>query len=131
MKTVVSFFKWQFKRFSYFLCHGKSCIKEFLFKNWHALIEEKNQLWEKFTHSRLVVVCIGPIPMEFDNIWMLELCEIFKNELYFFLLVLKIFTFRKLDFVPNDFDSLFCIHSQIGAVDSRHISLFHLKQKEK
>lgn len=80
-------------------------------------------------YPRLVVVGIGPVPMEFDNVWVLELREILKNELNFFLLVLKVFTFGKLNLVPNDFDSFFCIHGQVGAVDSRHISLFHLEKE--
>lgn len=69
---------------------------------------------------------IRPIPMKFDNIRVLQLGEIFKHKLYLFLLCFEVLSFRKLHLIPNNFHSLFRVHCQICAVDSRYITLFHL-----
>lgn len=69
--------------------------------------------------------------MEFYYVGMFQLCKVFENLLNFFLLRFKIFSFRKLNFIPHDFNSFFRVHGQVSAVDSRNISLFHLQTKTK
>ena len=69
---------------------------------------------------------VGPIPMKLNNVRMFQLREVLENLLDFLFLSFEIFTLRKLNLVPNDFDSLFGVHRKVRAVDTRNISLFNL-----
>ena len=72
---------------------------------------------------------VRPIPMEFNNIRVFQLRKILEYQLYFLLLRFEVFPLGELHFVPNNLHTFLCIHSQVGAVDSRYISLLHLSNK--
>lgn len=67
--------------------------------------------------------------MKLDNIRVFELREIFEDQLYLLLLRLKVLALGELHLVPDDLDTLFGVHCQVGAVDSWHIALLHLEKK--
>lgn len=79
------------------------------------------------THPRPVIVSIRPISMELNDIGMVQLRQVLEHRLDFLLLVFEVFPLGKLDLVPDYLHALFRVHRQEGAVDSRHIALFHLK----
>lgn len=81
------------------------------------------------TCPRFIVVCVGPVSMKFNDIWVFQLSQVFEHHLYFVLLRLKISTFGKLHLVPHDFHTFFCIHCQVCAVNPWYIPLLHLKRK--
>lgn len=81
------------------------------------------------THPRPIIVGIRPISMELNDIGMVQLRQVLEHRLDFLLLVFEVFPLGKLDLVPDYLHALFRIHRQEGAVDSRHIALFHLKNR--
>lgn len=43
-----------------------------------------------------------------------------------YLLKLKILALGKLNLIPNNFHTFFCIHRQVGTINPRDIALIHL-----
>lgn len=82
-------------------------------------------------YSGFIVVCVRPVAMELDNVRMLELGEILKDELDLLLLRLEVLPLGELYFIPHHLDALLGVHRQVGAVDARHISLFYLHDTKK
>lgn len=78
------------------------------------------------SHPRLIVMRIGPVPMKFDYVRMLELCEALEDDLDLLLLRLKVLAFGELHLIPHHLDTLLGVHGQVGAIDARHVALLHL-----
>lgn len=79
------------------------------------------------THPRFVVMCVCPVPVKFDDVRMFEPCEVVEHHLYLVFLSLEVFSFRELDFVPDNLDPFLCVHSEVRTIDTWDISLFDLK----
>lgn len=74
---------------------------------------------------------VGPVPMEFNDIGMIQLREVLKHHLDLLLLVLEVLSLGELDLVPYYLHALFHVHCQEGAVDARHVTLLNLFDKPK
>jgi len=74
---------------------------------------------------------VRPIPMEVHDVGVLELSETFKHLPDLVFLGLVVFTLRELHLVPHHLHSLFSVHGQVRAVDSRNISLLHLREQNR
>lgn len=79
------------------------------------------------TDPGLVVVSVGPEPVELDDVRMYELREVLEDELDLLLLRLEVLALRELHLVPHHLHALLRVHGEVRAVDSRHISLVHLQ----
>lgn len=89
-------------------------------------IKKMTKLYQ--THPRFVVVCVRPVSMKLNYVWMFKLGEIFKDELYVLLLGFEVFPFGKLHLVPHHLHTFLGVHREVGAVYSRYVPLFHLKR---
>lgn len=78
-------------------------------------------------YAWFVVVRVRPVPMEVHDVGMLQLREVFEHLPDLILLGLVVLAFRELHLVPHHLHALLRVHGQVRAVDSGHISLFHLK----
>lgn len=78
------------------------------------------------TDPGLVIVSVGPEPVELDDVWMHKLREVLEDELDLLLLRLEVLAFRELHLVPHHLHALLRVHGEVRTVDPRHISLVHL-----
>lgn len=62
------------------------------------------------TYPRLIVMRIGPVPMKFDYVRMLQLREALEDDLYLLLLGFKVFPLGELHLVPHHLDALLRVH---------------------
>lgn len=90
----------------------------------HNIIHYSNYTW-------FVIVRVRPIPMEVDDVGMLELSETFEHLSDLVLLGLVVFALRELHLVPHHLHAFLGVHGQVRAVDSGNISLLYLRDKKK
>lgn len=77
-------------------------------------------------YTWFVVVRVRPVPVEVNDVRMLELRETFEHLPDLVLLCLVVLAFGELHFVPHHLHAFFRVHGQVRAVDSWNISLLHL-----
>lgn len=81
--------------------------------------------------ARLVVMRVRPVPVELDDVRVLQLRQILKHLLDLLLLRLEVPPLAELHLVPHHLHALLRVHGQVGAVDSRDISLLDLRENKK
>lgn len=69
---------------------------------------------------------VRPVPVEVDDVGMLELREAFEHLSDLVLLSLVVLPFRELHLVPHHLHAFLRVHGQVRAVDPGHIPLLHL-----
>lgn len=82
------------------------------------------------THSGLVVVRVGPVAVELDDVGVLEAREVVEYELDLILLRLEVLALGKLYLVPHHLDALLGVHGEVRAVDTRYVTLLHLQPQQ-
>lgn len=78
------------------------------------------------TYPRLIVVCVGPVPVEFDDVGVLQPGEIVEHHLYLVLLGFEVLALGELHLVPDHLHTLLGVHREVRAVDAGHIALLNL-----
>lgn len=90
-----------------------------------------DEILDEYIHciyTRFVIVCVRPVPVEVDDVGMLELREALEHLSDLVLLSLVVLPFRELHLVPHHLHALFRVHGQVRAVDPGHVPLLHLME---